>query len=136
MRYDTRSGRHSVHSLQYHLIFCTKYRKELLTGRRSKLLKEEVDRIANDREDIEILNKETGRDHIHILFRATPTTNLAKVVNVLKGVTSRKLRQQFPELKGQKALWSPTYFIASTGDITLDQLKRYVESQGEENEDD
>ncbi|NIQ07372.1 MAG: IS200/IS605 family transposase [Candidatus Korarchaeota archaeon] len=101
-----------------------------MTSRISKVLKEEIDRITKDRGDIEILNKETDRDHIHILFRATPTTNLAKVVNVLKGVTSRKLRQQFPELKEQRALWSPTYFIASTGEVTLDQLKQYVESQG------
>ncbi len=131
MKYDTQSGRHSVYSLQYHLIFCTKYRRDLLSGDVASVLKEQIDDIA-ERRNITILNKECGLDHIHILFRGTPTTNLSKVVNAFKGATSRKLRDKFPALKEHKSLWSPTYFLATTGEVTLDQLKEYVENQRNE----
>lgn len=128
MRYDTQSGRHSVYSLQYHLVFCTKYRRNLLTEEIGDAFKEQVDHIAEDR-GIEILNKEVAGDHVHILFRATPTTNLSKAINAIKGATSRKLRQKYPELREQKALWSPAYFLATTGEVTLNQLMHYVENQ-------
>lgn len=129
MRYDTQSGRHSVYSLQYHLVFCTKYRRNLLTEEIGDSFKEQVDQIAEDR-GIEVLNKEVAGDHVHILFRATPTTNLSKAINAIKGATSRKLRQEYPELKDHiKALWSPAYFLATTGEVTLDQLMQYVENQ-------
>jgi len=74
MKYDSTPGSHSRYTLQYHLIFCTKHRKPLLKGGVAKTLKEQVERIAEKRE-IEILNKETDEDHIHLLFRAKPTTN-------------------------------------------------------------
>lgn len=131
MKYDTQTGRHSVYSLQYHLVFCTKYRKNLLNEKISNALKEQIDRIA-EKKDIEVLNKETAGDHIHILFRAKPTTNLSKTINSIKGATSRTLRKDFPELKEKAdSLWSPAYFLASTGEVTLDQLKEYVEGQNE-----
>lgn len=131
MRYDTQTGRHSIYSLQYHLVFCTKYRKNLLSEEVSDALKEQIDRIA-EKKDINILNKETAGDHIHILFRARPTTNLAKVINSIKGATSRTLRKKFPELKKKaSSLWSPAYFLATTGEVTLNQLKKYVEEQNE-----
>ncbi|OKY77977.1 MAG: REP element-mobilizing transposase RayT [Candidatus Methanohalarchaeum thermophilum] len=130
MQYDTQSGRHSKYSLQYHLIFCTKYRKNMLNNEISNKLKEQIDKIAK-KKDIEILNKETSKDHIHILFRAKPTTNLSKTINAIKGVTSRVLRKEFPELKKEAdSLWAPTYFLATTGEVTLNQLKEYVEAQG------
>lgn len=127
--YDTQTGRHSVYSLQYHLVFCTKYRKNMLDEKISNKLKEQIDKIAK-KKDIEILNKETSKDHIHILFRAKPTTNLSKTINSIKGATSRVLRKKFPELKKEAdSLWAPTYFLASTGEVTLKQLKNYVENQ-------
>lgn len=129
MRYDTQSGRHSKYSLQYHLVFCTKYRKKTLTEKVAQDLKEMIDDLAKE-QDIQILNEEIDKDYIHILFRARPTTNLSKVINVLKGTTSRKLRKKYPQLKKHKAFWSPAYFLATTGEVTLNQLKKYVESQG------
>lgn len=98
----------------------------------SDKLKEMIDELA-ERQDIEILNKETAKNHIHILFRAKPTTQLSKVVNSIKGTSSRKLRQEFPKLNRLKSVWSPAYFLATTGEVTLDQLKKYVESQNENN---
>jgi len=129
MKYDTTAGSHSRYTLQYHLIFCTKYRKPFLEGEIAKELKEQVDNIAESRE-IEIINKEVDKNHIHILFRAKPMTQLSKTINALKGATSRKLRNEHNELKKQEKLWSPAYFLATTGEVTLNQLKKYVENQG------
>ncbi|OPY25039.1 MAG: Transposase IS200 like protein [Methanomethylovorans sp. PtaU1.Bin073] len=81
---------------------------------------------------IEIIAQEPGDDHHHILFKGTPQTNLVKVINTLKGVTARKLRQEFPETKKWlwgDAFWTPSYFIATTGQVSLDVLIKYVESQ-------
>lgn len=130
MRYDTQSGSHSKYSLQYHLILATKYRHNLLKGEVGEDLKQQVDSIAENK-DIEVLNKETDEDHIQILFRATPTTELSKFINSLKGATSRKLRNKYDHLQKHSALWSPSYFLATTGEVTLDQLKEYVENQDE-----
>ncbi len=130
MRYDTQSGSHSKYSLQYHLILATKYRHNLLKGEVGEDLKQQVDSIAENK-DIEVLNKETDEDHIHILFRATPTTELSKFINSLKGATSRKLQNKHDHLQQHSALWPPSYFLATTGEVTLDQLKEYIENQGE-----
>jgi REP element-mobilizing transposase RayT len=84
---------------------------------------------------VEILNQELDQDHIHILFKAKPQTELTKMINSLKGVSSRMLFLKFPKIK-QKLwnghLWSPSYCLITTGQVTLDQLKKYVESQGKE----
>ncbi len=81
---------------------------------------------------IEILAQEPAEDHHHILFTATPTTNLSNVVNVINGVTSRRLRQEFPQTREflwGDSFWSNSYFIAGTGKVGLDVLLSYVESQ-------
>lgn len=81
---------------------------------------------------IEILAEEPAEDNHHILFTATPTTNLSNAVNVIKGVTSRRLRQEFPQAREflwGDSFWSNSCFIASTGHVGLDVLMSYVESQ-------
>jgi putative transposase len=101
MKYKLGRSAHSVYSLHYHL---------------------------------EILAQEPAEDHLHILFTTTPTTNLSNVVNVIKGVTARRLRQEFPQTKEflwGDSFWSDSYFIASTGQVSLDVLMQYVESQME-----
>jgi len=82
--------------------------------------------------EIEIIAQEPAEDHIHVLFKAKPSTDLVKVVNTLKGVTARYLRKEYPELKEllwSDSFWSDSYFLASTGQVSLDVLKRYVEEQ-------
>jgi putative transposase len=82
--------------------------------------------------DIEIIVQEPAEDHVHVLFKAKPSTDLVKVVNTLKGVTARLMRKEFPQLKNLlwgDSFWSDSYFIASTGQVSLDVLKKYVEAQ-------
>jgi len=81
---------------------------------------------------IEVIAHEPAVDHSHLLFKATPKTNLVKAINVMKGVSSRRLRQEFPETKNLlwgNSFWSPSYFLATSGQGSLDVLKEYVDSQ-------
>lgn len=134
MKYKLDRSAHSVYSLHYHLVVVIKYRRKALYD---DVIRERLKQIVwslSDELGIEILAQEPSEDHLHILFTATPTTNLTNVVNVIKGVTARRLRQEFPKTKEflwGDSFWSNSYFIASTGQVSLDVLMQYVESQME-----
>lgn len=133
MKYKLDKGSHSVYSLNYHFVQCTKYRKKVLIKPEIiNLLKEQAHKISQKKE-VEILNIETDKDHLHILFKAKPTTDLARYINTLKTITSREIQRTFPEVKKElrkNHFWSPSYFLATTGQTTLEQLKKYVDQQG------
>jgi putative transposase len=134
MGYELDKGAHSVYSLNYHYICCVKYRRKIFDTDEIINRLKEINISLAERNDIEILNQETDHDHIHILFKTKQTTKLTKFINSLKGVSSRYLFQEFPEIKEKLwkgHLWSPSYLLVTTGQVTLDQLKKYVESQGE-----
>jgi len=130
MKYNLETGSHTVYALQYHFVTVTKYRADLLTDE----IAERVSEIASDiSEDfcVNIQNVNGGSDHVHILFTAKPTTDLTKFINSLKGVTSRKIRDENPEVRQalDKAFWQPGYFLATTGQVSIDVLMKYVEEQ-------
>lgn len=132
MKYRIDNGCHSVYCIQFHLVFCVKYRRKVLTVPVSERLKSLVLEIAS-KFDVQIIEQEADSDPIHVLFASKPSVTLSKFINSLKSVTSRMIRKEFPEVK--KALWkdkfwSPSYFLASVGQVTLDDVKKYVESQG------
>ena len=132
MRYQLDSSSHSVYSLNYHLIFCVKYRRKVLTNEISNRLKDIIIGISKDFQ-VKIIEQETDKDHIHILFKTKPTINMTEYINYIKGDSSRILFQEYPEIKmklWKGHLWSRSYCLLTTGQTTLDVLKRYVESQG------
>lgn len=132
MSYNLDKSSHAVFSLRYHLILVTKYRKNIFNNKEIiNYMKESVRRISKNY-DIEIISQETDSDHIHILFKTKPKTDLVKWINALKGGTGKGIRSQFPEVKDllhKNTFWSPSYFLATSGEVTLSQLKNYVESQ-------
>jgi len=134
MKYKLDRGAHSVYALYYHLILVIKYRRKVFTNDKIiDFLKQKIHEISETHE-VEILAIETDQDHVHILFKAKPTLNIPKYINALKTITSREIRRNFPEVKERlwrNAFWSPSYFLATSGQVTLDVLKAYVESQGE-----
>jgi len=134
MKYKLDKGAHSVYALYYHLILVIKYRRKVFTNDKIiDFLKQKIHEISETHE-VEILAIETDQDHVHILFKANPTLNIPKYINALKTITSREIRRNFPEVKEKlwrNAFWSPSYFLATSGQVTLDVLKAYVESQGE-----
>ena len=134
MGYELDKDAHSVYSLNYHYICCVKYRRKIFDTDEIINRLKEINISLAKRNDIEILNQETDLDHIHILFKTKPTAPLTKFINTLKGVSSRYMFQEFPEIKEKLwkgHLWSPSYLLVTTGQVTLDQLKKYVESQSE-----
>jgi len=133
MKYELDKGSHSVYSLYYHLIFVVKYRRKVISPEIDDFIKQKIREIS-DTFDVQILAIESDRDHIHILFKATPKLDIPRYVNALKTITSREIQRKFPEVKKKLwngVFWSPSYFLATSGQVTLDVLKRYVESQGE-----
>jgi putative transposase len=132
MKYKLDKSSHAVFSLQYHLVLIIKYRRKALCD---EAIRERLKNIIWDlakQLNVEIIAQEPAEDHLHVLFKAKPTTDLVKVVNTFKGVTARLIRQEYPQLKDLlwgDSFWSDSYFIASTGQVSLDVLKAYVENQ-------
>jgi putative transposase len=128
---EIRQGRHCVFNLHVHLVFVTKYRRTAFT--QTHLI--EMEAIFSDIcQDFEAELKEFNgeRDHVHLLVHYPPKMTLSKLVNSLKGVSSRHLRQRHPDLEQyywKGVLWSPSYFAASCGGAPLDIIKRYIEQQ-------
>lgn len=126
----------SVYSLIYHFITVVKYRKKVfITDEIISDLKTINEKVAEDFE-VEIIEQECGDDHIHILFRAKPTLDIPKFINLLKGRSSRELRKKYKDFLSDKLwgdnFWSPSYFLSTTGNVTMDILKQYVENQRNE----
>ncbi|TQD29232.1 IS200/IS605 family transposase [Methanolobus vulcani] len=133
MQYNLDKGSHSVFSLQYHFVQCIKYRRHaLINPLIIDLLKQTAHNISENF-DVEILNIECDKDHFHMIFKAKPTLDIPKYINTIKTISSREIRRQFPEVKDllwKDAFWSRSYFLATTGQVTLDVLKKYVDNQG------
>jgi putative transposase len=133
MEYDLDSSSHSVYSLNYHLILVVKYRREIFDN--EDIVDELKSRSKNISENygVEITNQEVDQDHIHILFSSKPTTDLVKFINALKTGTSKAIRHRFDitDKLWKDVFWSDSYCLITTGEVTLDQLKEYVENQGE-----
>ena len=124
---------HSVYDLHYHVIFVTKYRRKVLTSDMMNALTQRIQVLCEGiKGQLVSLNGEP--DHIHMLIDLPPQCNLSGVLNSMKTQTSMALWNQFPDsLKAvytKRTLWSNSYFVASTGGVSIDVLKQYVESQG------
>lgn len=123
--------RHSVSKLVVHLIFTTKYRRKLFDGRMIEQLHDAFSSAAGKLE-CEIIEMDGEPDHVHLLVAYPPKLAVSVMVNNLKSVSSRMLRQQNTHLRMQSKtglLWSRSYFVCSTGVATIETLRAYVQSQ-------
>jgi putative transposase len=128
---EIRTGRHCVFAMHVHLVFVCKYRKKIFTKEHLTYMKSLFERICKDFES-ELTEFNGEEDHIHLLINYPPKISVSKLVNSLKGVSSRKLKDEFPEIKKhywKNALWSPSYFAASCGGAPLSIIKKYIENQ-------
>jgi len=129
---DFRSGRHVVYSLQAHLVFVPKYRRAVITERVFLVLRDTWVHVCRD---FESELRETGweADHVHLLVGYPPKAALSKLVNSLKGVSSRRVRAaNLPEVQGKlwgEHFWSPSYCAVSCGGAPLEVIKSYIEQQ-------
>lgn len=128
---EIRKGRHCVSALHAHLVFITKYRRGVFTSEMLTRLEEIFSEVCQDFEvNLREMNGEIN--HVHLLVEYPPKVQLSKLINSLKGVSSRHLRKEFPDIyrylwKG--ALWSPSYFAGSCGGANLSVIKAYIEQQ-------
>jgi putative transposase len=128
---ELRHGRHCVFVMHVHLVFVTKFRKPLFSGKHYDTMRLVFDRVLADF-DARLVELDGERDHVHLLVNYPPKIPISRMVNSLKGVSSRILKKSHPELRKfywKNALWSPSYFAASCGGAPLDIIKRYIESQ-------
>ena len=128
---EVRRGRHCVFTLHVHLVFVTKYRRGVLDGAAVERLGEVFASVCRDF-GAELRAFDGEDDHVHLLATYPPKVPLSKLVNSLKGVSSRLLRKERPDLAGcfrRGVLWSPSYFAASCGGAPLSVVREYVESQ-------
>lgn len=120
---------HLVYSCQYHVIFCSKYRRKILNDNIANRLKQLV--IEKQTEYFyQVLDMEILLDHVHLLIDVNPKKGVYTIVNMIKGYTSKILREEFPELKKRlPTLWTESKFISSVGAVTLETVKKYIEEQ-------
>ena len=128
-----RTSAHTRFDLKYHFVWITKYRKKVLSGKVGMRLRELVREICKAN-DIEILQGHVSQDHVHLLVSAPPHMSPSKIMQYIKGKTSRKLMMEFSHI--QKAfwgrhLWGRGYFVASSGNVTDEVIKEYIRLQQE-----
>ena len=129
---DIRHGRHCVFNLHIHLVFVTKYRRSVFTKAVSEDLKEIFASVCQDFE-AELVEFDGEKDHVHLLINYPPKVSVSRLVNSLKGVSSRLIRKKRYACIQDKlwagALWSPSYFAASCGGAPISIIKQYIEQQ-------
>jgi putative transposase len=129
MKYDLKTHNNIAYNCHYHVVFCPKYRRKVLVNGVDELLKtilmETIEKWGQELVELEVMP-----DHVHLLVGCDPQFGIHRLVKYLKGTSSRYLRQEFPQLKRRlPSLWTNSYFVATTGGVTLETLKRYVEGQ-------
>lgn len=129
-----RTNRHSCYLLEYHLVVVTKYRHPVLTGKLKDRLLELSFNVIEDYWKCRVLEINTDKDHIHILFESKPQVQLSKLVNNYKTVTSRILRKEFADELSpyywKPYFWSDSYFIGCVSDRSRGAVKAYIQNQG------
>lgn len=132
---DLKSNRHSIYSLKYHLVVVTKYRNKCINQVIFSELKEIANRLIEAQKGT-LIEFNGEEDHIHLLFEFPPQVELAKWINSFKTVSSRLVRKNNSEyLKKfywKDVFWARSYFITTTGGVTIDVIKKYIENQGSE----
>ena len=119
----------SVHFMNYHFVWCHKYRRKVIIGDVEERPKELIQTIAEGN-GWEIIALETMPDHIHLFIKATPRSAPNNIIARIKGTTSRVLRKEFPDLMTRlPTLWTRSYFVSTHGHVSSETIKKYVEEQ-------
>ena len=132
-----RKGSHVQYDIQYHIVWTTKYRYKVLSGRIAERARELIRQSCNSME-VSIIKGSISKDHVHILVSCPPNLSVSKLVQQLKGKTSRVLLNENNILKRRywgQHLWSSGYFCRSVGTVTQEVIKEYIENQVDEYEE-
>ncbi len=124
---------HSVYLMYYHLIMVVKYRRKVINDPISERAKEIWEYIA-PRYGIVLEEWNHDIDHVHVMFRAQPKTELSKFINAYKSASSRLLKKEYPEIREKlwkEAFWSQSFCLLTAGDTPAEVIRQYIETQGE-----
>ena len=130
---DLDNNNHSVFLMYYHLVLVVKYRRKVIDDDISFRLKEIFEYIS-PRYNISLQEWNHDKDHIHILFKAQPNSELSKFINAYKSASSRLIKKEYPQIRKylwKEYFWSRSFCLLTTGDVPIEVIKRYIESQGE-----
>jgi putative transposase len=124
-----KSNNNIVYSCKYHVVWCPKYRRKVLTGNIEARLKELIQETCMELQS-ELIEMEIMPDHVHLLIEVDPQFGVHKMIKAIKGKTSRILRKEFKELTTKlPTLWTNSYFISTVGGAPLAIIKQYIQSQ-------
>ncbi len=128
------SNNHSVFLLHYHLVMCIKYRRKVINDSISDRLKDIFVDIAPNY-GVELIEWNHDVDHVHLLFKAKPNTEISKLLNAYKSASSRRIKNEFPSIRKylwKEYFWSKSYCLVTTGGAPLEVVKQYIGNQGKE----
>ena len=126
-----RKTSHSTYDIKYHIVWITKYRKPVMIGQIA-LRTRDLIRMVCSKNDVEILSGHVGKDHIHLLVSVPPYLSASKLVQYIKGYSSRKLQMEYKELNRQywgQHMWARGYFVAISGNVTDEIIAEYIRCQ-------
>ena len=127
------NNNHSVFLMYYHLVLVIKYRRKIVDDDLSERAKEIFENIAPNY-NITLMEWNHDEDHVHILFKAHPNSELSKFINAYKSASSRLLKKEYPAVRKKlwkEYFWSRSYCLLTTGGAPIEVIKQYIESQGE-----
>lgn len=129
---ELQSNNHSVFALYYHLILVVKYRRKVIDDSISARLREIFEYIAPK---YALKVEEWGHDidHVHVMFTAQPKSELSKFINAYKSASSRLIKKEFPQIRRmlwKEYFWSQSFCLLTTGGVTIEVIRKYIQSQG------
>lgn len=119
----------TVSLLNYHLVFCPRYRRKIFDIPGVEKRFKEATRQACETNQIEIIAMECHHDHVHLFVSAYPQLSIPEIVKIIKGATSHTLRDEFPQLSQMPTLWTRSYFVSTAGNVSAATIERYVRTQ-------
>ena len=126
-----KTGSSAVYNINYHLVWCSKYRKKILVGDLKEFLDQEIYSIAESK-NWEILEMRVMPDHIHLFVSCDPAISPTKIVKTFKGITANKAFKKIPNLRQimwKNKLWSPSYYVGTAGHVSAQTIERYIREQ-------
>jgi len=132
-----RKSSHGLYDLKAHIVWITKYRYPVLQGAVALRLRELVRRICSEN-DTTIISGVVSPKHVHLMISYPPNISLSKLVQFVKGTSSRKLQQEFPELGKRywgQHLWARGFFAVSTGNVTTEMIENYIKNHKDEDDE-
>ena len=126
---EYRRTKTTVSFIHYHFVFCPRYRRKIFLNSQVEERFKTLVREICDELEIEVIAMECDKDHVHLFLNTLPTFSPTDIMAKIKGVTSKKLREEFPHLQHLPSLWTRSYFVSTAGNISSETIRRYVENQ-------